>query len=99
MALLRLQKPQITLSQSSVIFFFLLAGFIIFITLQGELSKYEVVLGLCTSGSTSLGGFPTSTVTTTPPILPGHGQTVNVPPNLSPVNPTIYPQFNPSPGS
>jgi len=34
------------MSQSSVIAFFLIAGFIIFITMKGELPKYAALLGI-----------------------------------------------------
>lgn len=34
------------MSQSSIIAFFLLAGFIVFITVRGELPKYLNVLGI-----------------------------------------------------
>jgi hypothetical protein len=33
-------------SQSSTIAFFLLAGFVVFITMRGELPKYAAVVGL-----------------------------------------------------
>jgi hypothetical protein len=34
------------MSQSSVIAFFLLAGFLVFITMKGELPDYAAVIGL-----------------------------------------------------
>jgi hypothetical protein len=36
-------------SQSSTIAFFLLAGFIVFITMKGELPKYAAIVGLGTA--------------------------------------------------
>jgi hypothetical protein len=47
------------MSQTSVIFFGLLVGFIVFITIRGELSAYLQVLGLSSGGITGgLGGPP-----------------------------------------
>jgi hypothetical protein len=43
-------RPTVSVSQTSVIFFALLVGFIIFITVRGELSSYLTVVGL-NSGS------------------------------------------------
>lgn len=34
------------MSQSSIIAFYLLAGFIVYITVKGELSKYAAILGI-----------------------------------------------------
>ena len=34
------------MSQSSVIAFFLMAGFLVFVTMRGELPKYAAVIGL-----------------------------------------------------
>lgn len=34
------------MSQSSTIAFFLLAGFLVFVTMRGELPKYAAVVGL-----------------------------------------------------
>lgn len=48
-------------SQTSVMFFALLVGFIVFITVRGELSAYLQVLGLSsgnTGGLPSLPGLP-----------------------------------------
>lgn len=41
------------MSQSSVIAAFLIIGFIVFITMRGELSKYLAVLGLSTTTPTT----------------------------------------------
>jgi hypothetical protein len=45
------------MSQTSVIFFGLLVGFIVFITVRGELAAYLQVLGLSGGGSAD-GGLP-----------------------------------------
>ncbi|MDE2104363.1 MAG: hypothetical protein KGL39_44405 [Patescibacteria group bacterium] len=41
-----MSRPPLSISQSSAIAFFLLAGFIIFITIRGELSQYLAAVGL-----------------------------------------------------
>lgn len=68
------------MEQSSVIAWFLLAGFIVFVTVRGELPQYLAVLGL-ESGATAnpAGGLPvppsgTYPKGTTPKdVLPGLG--------------------------
>lgn len=64
------------MSQTSVIFFGLLVGFIVFITVRGELSAYLQVLGL-SSGNT-IGGAIT---------LPGIGN--GKAPSVIPYDPSI----------
>ena len=39
------------MSQSSTIAFFLLAGFIVFITMRGELPKYAAIIGVGTAST------------------------------------------------
>ena len=41
------------MSQSSAIAFFLIAGFLVFITMRGELPKYSEVIGLGTAETVS----------------------------------------------
>ena len=41
------------MSQSSTIAFFLLAGFVAFITMRGELPAYAAILGIGSSSATS----------------------------------------------
>jgi hypothetical protein len=40
------------LSQSSIIAFFLLAGFLVYVTIKGELPKYAAILGIGSGTST-----------------------------------------------
>jgi hypothetical protein len=61
--------------QTSVIFFALLVGFVVFITLRGELAGYLYVIGLG-GGSPSIGGGAVPSVaapTTTTGQVPGTG--------------------------
>jgi hypothetical protein len=50
-------------SQSSVIAFFLLGGFIVYITIKGELPKYAATVGIgaATSGSSTVSAASTAT--------------------------------------
>lgn len=56
-------------SQTSVIFFGLLIGFIVFITVRGELSAYLHVLGL-SGGGTLTGGVGIGLPGTAPNTIP-----------------------------
>jgi len=42
---------ELMISQSSTIAFFLLAGFVIYVTMKGELPQYAAILGIGNAGS------------------------------------------------
>jgi hypothetical protein len=50
------------MSQSSIIAFFLLGGFIVYITIKGELPKYAATVGIgaATSGSSTVSAASTA---------------------------------------
>lgn len=47
-------------SQSSTIAFFLIAGFIVYVTMKGELPKYAAIIGLGAGGQSLLSSSPAS---------------------------------------
>jgi hypothetical protein len=62
------------LSQSSTIAFFLLGGFIVFITIKGELPSYLGVLGIgsqATASQSTIGALLTNPVASAQSILTG----------------------------